>query len=253
MLYRSLFLCTSFLALVGCKAASTPPEDEKTVTIFVAASTREAVEKLAKDFTADTGIKVEVSPGPSSGLAKQIEQGAPADLFLSADQPMADYLAGKGLVEQRRVLLHNRLVVVVPAGGELTLKELRDLADPRLKKLALAEEKVPAGEYAREALRRAEVWDQVKDRVVGGSDVRVTLQHVENGVEAGLVYYTDTVGNTKVKVAFEVDPKLHKPIKYPLVLIKRPRIKEAARRFHEYLGSEKAADVFRAAKFETPK
>ncbi len=249
----TMWLWVGLLALAGCKASSAPPKDEKTVTIFVAASTKEAVEKLAKDFTAETGIKVEVSPGPSSGLAKQIEQGAPADLFLSADQPMADYLAGKGLVEQRRVLLHNRLVVVVPAHSELMPKELPDLADPRVKKLALAEEKVPAGEYAREALRKAEVWDQVKDRVVGGSDVRVTLQHVENGVEAGLVYYTDTVGNTKVKVAFEVDPKLHKPIEYPLVLIKRPRIKEAARRFYEYLGSEKAAEVFRAANFDVPK
>ncbi len=91
----TMWLWVGLLALAGCKASSAPPKDEKTVTIFVAASTKEAVEKLAKDFTAETGIKVEVSPGPSSGLAKQIEQGAPADLFLSADQPMADYLAGK--------------------------------------------------------------------------------------------------------------------------------------------------------------
>jgi molybdate transport system substrate-binding protein len=238
-------------ALAGCGpqggGSARPPEP---VTVFAAASTKEAVEQAAKDFQGETGIPVEVSVGPSSGLAKQIEQGASADLFLSADQASADYLAGKQLVGERRNLLTNRLVVVVPTDSEIRVKELRDLADPRIKRLALAEPKVPAGEYARQALKKAGVWDQVEGRVVGGIDVRATLQFVERGeAEAGLVYQTDALGQSRVRVAVEVDPKLHDPIRYPLVLLRRDPTKDGARRFYDYLASEKCAGVFERAGF----
>jgi molybdate transport system substrate-binding protein len=220
------------------------------VVVFAAASTKEAVEQAAREFQRETGIPVEVSLGPSSGLAKQIEQGASADLFLSADQASADYLAEKRLVSDRRDLLTNRLVVVVPADSDLGVHELRDLADPRIRRLALAEPKVPAGEYARQALRKDGVWDQVEGRVVGGTDVRATLQFVARGeAEAGLVYATDALGESRVRVAVRVDPKLHEPIRYPLVLLWREPMTEAARRLYDYLGSEKSAGVFERAGF----
>jgi molybdate transport system substrate-binding protein len=218
--------------------------------VFAAASTKEAIEQVARDFQGDNSTPVEVSLGPSSGLAKQIEQGASADLFLSADQASADYLAAKQLVSARRNLLTNRLVVVVPTAFDVGVRELRDLADPRIRRLALAEPKVPAGEYARQALRKAGVWGKVEDRVVGGIDVRATLQFVARGeAEAGLVYRTDALGQTRVRVAVEVEPGLHDPIHYPLVLLRREPVKQAARRFYDYLGSEKAAGVFERAGF----
>lgn len=249
------WLLLGSLLFTGCRSESGSDKaggnggGSESIRILVAASTKEEVEDIARDFTSETGVKVEVSPGPSSGLVKQIEQGAPADLFLSADLASVDYLEFRNLVEQRRVLLKNKLVVVAPVDSPVRLKELKDLADPRVKRLALAEEKVPAGEYAREALKRVGVWEQLKDRVVGGSDVRVTLQLVERGADAGLVYLTDTIDNSRVRVALEVEPGLHKPIEYPLVLIKRDSIKPAARRFYEQLGSAKAAAVFEKAKF----
>jgi len=141
--------------------------------------------------------------------------------------------------------LTNRLVVVVPADSDITIKALRDVADPRIRRLALAEPKVPAGEYARQALRNVDVWDKVSERVVGGIDVRATLQFVIRGeAEAGLVYRTDALAESRVRVALEIDPKLHEPIRYPLVLIRRESIKESAWRYYDYLGSEKAAAVF---------
>jgi molybdate transport system substrate-binding protein len=220
------------------------------VTVFAAASTKEAIEQVARDFQGEHGIPVEVSLGPSSGLAKQIEQGASADLFLSADQASADYLAAKQHVSERRNLLTNRLVVVVPTASDVGVKALPDLADPRIRRLALAEPKVPAGEYARQALRKAGVWDQVESRVVGGIDVRATLQFVARGeAEAGLVYHTDALDRTRVRVAVKVDPGLHDPIRYPLVLLRHEPMKEAARHFYDYLGSEKAAAVFARAGF----
>jgi molybdate transport system substrate-binding protein len=244
------------MSVFGCSRGAnttlqaTAPAGES-ISFFVAASTKDAVDKIAQDFNKSTGIKVEVTPGPSSGLVKQIEQGAKADLFLSADQPWADHLAKQDLVAKRRTLLLNKMVVVVPSDSTVQIKQLKDLAEPAVKRLALAEEKVPAGTYAREALAKAKIWDQLKDRVVGGIDVRATLQLVEGGADAGMVYNTDAVGSTKVRVALEVEPSLHKPIEYPLVVLRRPEgIKHAAERFYEFLQSEQAAAIFRQAKFE---
>jgi molybdate transport system substrate-binding protein len=245
----TLWALAFVLAGCGSQGGNTarPPES---VTVFAAASTKEAVEQASRDFQGETGIPVEVSVGPSSGLARQIEQGASADLFLSADQASVDYLAEKQLVSERRNLLTNRLVVVVPADSEIGVKQLRDLTDPRIKRLALAESKVPAGEYARQALKKAGVWDQVEGRVVGGIDVRATLQFVERGeAEAGVVYSTDVLGQPRVRVAVQIDPKLHDPIRYPLALLRRDPIKDGARRFYDYLASEKCALVFERAGF----
>ena len=251
MRFHSALLWTAACVLPGCSPqGGSPARQTEAVTVYAAASTKEAIEQVARDFQGEHGTPVEVSLGPSSGLAKQIEQGAAADLFLSADQASADYLDDKHLVGQRRNFLTNRLVVVVPTASDVGIKELRDLADPRIRRLALAEPKVPAGEYARQSLRKAGVWDKVEGRVVGGIDVRATLQFVARGeAEAGLVYRTDALGQTKVRVAVEVDPGLHNPIRYPLVLLRRESMKQAARRFYDYLGSEKSAAVFDRAGF----
>jgi molybdate transport system substrate-binding protein len=243
---RHLLLLAA-LAIAGCSRAST---DEKRLSFFVAASTREACEQIAADFQKQRGIHVEVVPGPSSGLVKQISLGADADLFLSADQASADYLATQGLVAERRNLLTNRLVVIVPVSSKLKLTTLKDLQDPQVRRLALAEPKVPAGEYARDALAKAGVLKAVQDRIVGGVDVRATLQFVaRDEADAGIVYFTDALGNSKVRVALEIDPSLHQPIVYPLVLLNRPTIKSSARDFYDCFGSEAALAVFRRAQF----
>ena len=155
----SLFVC----ALPGCGSPGGQSKQSlQSISLFAAASTKEAAERITKDFEGALGIHVEVTLGPSSGLAKQIEQGASADLFLSADQASADYLSKKDLVRERCNLLINRLVVVVPTDSKIEVTELRDLADPGIRRLALAEPKVPAGEYARQALRKAGVWERVE-------------------------------------------------------------------------------------------
>lgn len=242
--WQIAFALTAALALPACAA-----DDEK-LTLFAAASTKEAVERIAAAFTAETGIAVAVSPGPSSGLAKQIQQGADADVFLSADPPNANFLERNGLVAERVNLLTNRLVVIVPADNEREIDDLADLAADDIRRVALAEPKAPVGEYARQALEGAGVLEAVVARSVGGIDVRATLQFVARGeADAGFVYYTDALGNSKVRVALEVDPALHRPIEYPLVLVKRDSIRPAARRFFEYLQSEASAEAFQAAGF----
>jgi molybdate transport system substrate-binding protein len=233
--------------LAGC--AGRKPDS---ITVFAAASTREVMERLAADFQKETGAPVTLNFGPSSGLARQIEQGANADLFLSADKSWADYLADKNLVAERRDLLTNKLVIIVPADSARSIKTLADLTQPEIHRIALAGPAVPAGTYARKALQNAGLWDQLKDRVVEGSDVRAALAYVTRGeAEAGLVYATDAAGNSKVWIALEVDPKLHDPIRYPLVLLKQDTLQPAARRFYDYLTTPHAAQVFTDAGFGT--
>ena len=227
--------------LVGCGQSAEEP-----IRVSAAASTREALEQIAADFRAATGLAVELNLGPSSDLARQIRQGGPADLFLSADEAWADFLADNQLVAERRDTLTNRLVVVVPADSALSLQALSDLAQEGVRRLALAGPAVPAGRYAREALKAAGVWEPVQGRVLEAADVRATLTYVARGeADAGLVYATDAQDNPKVRVALPVKADLHRPICYPLVLVRRDPIRPGARRLYDYLGSDKAAEVFR--------
>jgi molybdate transport system substrate-binding protein len=232
--------------LAGCRAG---PRQE-VLHVAVAASTQEAVRQIADAFRRETGAVVECNAAASSELARQIEHGGNADLFLSADEAWADYLAEKNLVAQRRDLLANRLVVVVPKETTLVLNDLRDLAKPAVTRLALAGAAVPAGRYARQALKKAGVWHVVEDRVLEGKDVRAALTYVARGeAEAGIVYATDVVQASTVRTALSVNADLHDPIRYPLVLVRRERLHPAAQRFFDCLSSETAAAVFRAAGF----
>jgi molybdate transport system substrate-binding protein len=235
------------LMLTGC---GTPgPEG---VAVFAAASTREGVESVARTFTAATGTPVRITPAATNVLARQIEQGAPADLFFSADEEWADYLAARGLVVRRRDLLANRLVVVTSADRPMNLRSMSDLARPEIRRLAIAGESVPAGTYARQALRGAGIWEAVKGRLLEGGDVRETLSYVLRGeAEAGIVYATDArAAGERVQVAFTVPQELHQPIRYPLVLVRRLGAAAAAERFFQYLEGEEAAANFRQLGFE---
>jgi molybdate transport system substrate-binding protein len=247
MVTKCLVAALGLAAVAGCRDAA-----EKTLAVSAAASTREPLEQLAKEFHKKTGTVVNVNFGPSSTLAKQIEEGGPATVFLSADEGWADHLERAGLVEQRRDLLGNRLVVVVRAESSLKLARLQDVAAISITHLALAGPGVPAGGYARQALKKAGVWDQVRERVVSGNDVRGALAFVEQGeVDAGVVYRTDAAVSQRVKIVLEIPEHLHAPIRYPLVLVRHKANRPEARRFYDFLASEQAAAVFRGAGFQS--
>jgi molybdate transport system substrate-binding protein len=240
---QSLVLFSFLLALTGCASKS------PSIRIFAAVSTREAVEQIAGDFEGQSGSAVTCSFAASSTLARQIEQGADADLFLSADERWADYLANKGLVSERRDLLGNQLVIVAPASHPLRLHTVADLTGSEVKRLALALDPVPAGHYAREALERAGIWEQVKGRVREAGDVRATLAVVERDeADAGIVYSTDATTSDKVRTVLVVPEHLHSPIRYPLVLVRRSS--PAARVFYDFLSGDTAGACFRKAGFQ---
>jgi molybdate transport system substrate-binding protein len=243
---RFLLLCV-LCVTAGCGKTATPTAP---VRIFAATSTRKVIDEIAADFTSATGVRVECEFNASGTLAKQIEQGAAADLFLSADEEWADYLEKKGLVAGRRTLLTNRLVVVVPADSKLAVKDLSDLAGEGVKRLAIGGEPVPAGRYARQALKKGGVWEGVQGRLLEGKDVAAVLLYVARGeADAGFVYATDAAASSKVRVAFEVPEDFTVPIRYPLVTLKRELPNPDAARFSGYLTSDTADHVFRTAGF----
>jgi len=254
---RTCWLLLLGLLAVGCTKA-VPVADEKAdekrgVTIWVAASAQGIVDEIDDDFENDTGIDVEIVPGPSNGLAKQIIEGAQADLFLSADKQMADYVAEKGFAAARKDLLTNHLVVIVASDSPLQFKRLADLTEPQVRRIALGAPKVPAGEYAKQSLEKAGVLDAVLKKSVYGVDAMATLKYVTlHEVDAGIVYWTETLGNSKVQVAYEIPDDMHQPIVYPLVLLKQGANRKAARRFYDYLSSPKAIEIFRREGFDPP-
>jgi len=234
------------------RVARAPPQaatsaSAATITVFVAASTKDVIQELTDRFRKQTGAKATVSPGPSNALAMQIAAGAPADLFLSASPTWAEKLRADGLAADLSPLLTNALVVVVALGNPAGVKSPADFAQPRVHRVALAGERVPAGAYAEQALRAARVYDGLLQhgKVIRGHDARSTLTLVERGeAEAGVVYSTDARLTPRVEIAFTFDPVTHDRILYPLVLLKRGAANEAARRFFAYLKSAAADEVY---------
>ncbi|MGO8752617.1 MAG: molybdate ABC transporter substrate-binding protein [Thermoguttaceae bacterium] len=219
---------------------------KESVLVFAAASTTNALNEINAQFTKDSGVVVQTSYAGSSTLAQQILHGAEADLFLSADTKWADYLAKKDQVVRQQDLLGNRLVIVVPADSKTEVKKPEDLLDPGIEHLALAEpQSVPAGIYAKQALTKLGLWDQLKPKVVSAADVRRALGYVETGsAEAGIVYATDAAVSKNVRVVAEIPEKLTGPVRYPVVLLKHGENSDAAQLYWRHLSSPVAAKVF---------
>jgi molybdate transport system substrate-binding protein len=218
------------------------------LNVFAAASLSDALKELAPAYEAGSGDKLRFNLGASSLLARQIKEGAPADVFFSADEAKMDDLAKAGLItlETRQTLLSNTLVIIVHAQDRAAVNSPADLATDAVRRLALAETlTVPAGIYAREYLRRAGLWDKVQGKVVLLENVRACLSVVESGnVDAGIVYKTDALISKKVRIAYEVAFADGPKIAYPLAVTKETKHPEAARRLAAFLASNEARAVF---------
>jgi molybdate transport system substrate-binding protein len=214
-------------------------------TVFAAASLKNALDEVA----ALQPARPRISYGASSALARQIENGAPADVFISADLDWMDYLEKKGLVAPgtRRNLLGNRLVLIAPASRPVRLQPapgfpiLKALGKERI---ALANpDSVPAGKYARAALEKLGVWGEVAGRVAATDNVRAALALVARGeTPLGIVYQTDANAEPRVMVAGAFPPGSHPSIVYPVAQIKGA--KAPARALLDFLGGSQARTIF---------
>ena len=238
--------------LLASPLAAAGPARPAQLVVLAPASLSDVLPKAASAWRAHGGLPVAFSFDATSRLARQIEQGAPADVFISADEAWMDRLAGEGKLsnETRRDLASTRLAVVVPAASRTKLSKPQDLAKAGLKRLALADENVPAGRYARAALDHFGLWDAVAPSVVRGDNVRTVLRWVAKGdAEAGVVYETDARAERRVATAFLFPDASHEPIVYPAAALARADQPTQAQRFIDFLAGPKGRDIFKSAGF----
>ena len=226
------------------------PARAQNLTVFAAASLKEALDEAGQQFLRANGQKVVIAYAASPALARQIENGAPADIFISADLDWMDYVEQRKLVKAgtRANLLHNRLVLIAPADSKLQI-ELKPgfplaklLGDGRL---SMADpDSVPAGKYGKAALENLGVWSSVESRVARGDNVRAALVFVARGEAAlGIVYQTDALADKKVRMVARFPQETHAAITYPVAVMAASR-HPAAAAFVNYLKSAEARAIF---------
>ena len=227
------------LVVAGCTRKDARPE----LVVFAAVSTNDAMREVSHAFEASHGVHVRFSFGASSDLARQITAGAPADVFLSADQAKMNDLLKRGLVRTPVELLGNVLAVIVPVASTREIRQPSDLG--ALDKIALPDTgTVPIGIYARTWLEKRGAWVAVAPKLVTTLDARATLAAVETGaVDAGIVYRTDANASNKVRVVIDVPRDEGPPIVYPVAVVTASKSADAAR-FVSYLGEKVARDTF---------
>ncbi|MGH8023617.1 MAG: molybdate ABC transporter substrate-binding protein [Limisphaerales bacterium] len=237
------------IVAIACVAGAACRIRAGDVTVFAAASLTDSLKQIAAHYQRQTGETVTFNFEASSILARQIQEGAPADIFFSADEAQMDRLAKGRLIDPatRVDLLGNALVVIAPADSHLQVNSPADLADDRVRQIALGDPKaVPAGVYAKEWLERLRLWRAVRPKVVPTENVRAALAAVASGnVDAGIVYKTDAAITRSVKIVYEVPPAAGPDIRYPAALVKGSDHSDEAKRFLKYLESNEAARVFK--------
>jgi molybdate transport system substrate-binding protein len=243
--------CCAIAATVGAAI----PALAEDVTVFAAASLTNALESVAQRYREDGGGRVRFSFAASSTLAKQIEGGADADVFVSADEQWMDYLEARKRIDSKTRIsrLGNALVLIVPSARpiDVDVRPGFDLAgligDGRLATGDPAH--VPVGRYAKEALTTLGVWSAVEHKLARTDNVRAALILVERGeARFGIVYATDAAASKRVHVAGPFPARSHAPISYPMAIV-AGRDRPEVRRFFAFLGGAQAMEVFRRAGF----
>lgn len=253
----SLLRKLHLLLLAACLVPSTTYAQQSGPLVLAAASLQEAMTDAANAWTGKRHPRPVVSFAGSSALARQIEMGARADLFISADNEWMDYVAGKGLVrpQSRALLLSNRLVLIAPAASkvQMTIRPAFPLARALGNgRLAMADpDSVPAGKYGKAALMHLRVWSLVEGKLARAENVRAALTLVERGeAPLGIVYATDARASPRVRVVGTFPAKSHPPITYPIALLKSATNPEADA-FRRFLLSREGKAIFARRGFST--
>lgn len=243
--FSALLLIAVSLAPTAARA-----QDDAGLTVFAAASLKEALDDAAAAYRKQTGVPVRVSYAASSALARQIEQGAPADVFFSADLEWMDYLQQRNRLDvaTRRSLLGNRLVLIAPRASKAQV----DLRRPATLLAALGDGRlavgqtrtVPAGKYAKASLESLSLWNGVRPRLAESESVRAALMLVARGeTPLGIVYASDAKAEPGVRVVATFPEDSHPPIVYPVAALRGARAAQAAR-FLQWLASPAADALF---------
>lgn len=249
-MWKGLDMMRIFSALVvaGLSLSATFAQAAEKVTIFAAASMKDVIDEAAKQFKAKEGTEIVASFAASSILAKQIEAGAPAQIFISADQDWMNYLEERKLIDpaSRQIVAGNALIIATaPATANGEAKELLEagrfaMGDPS---------NVPAGKYGKTALEKLNLWADVEKNAVFTENVRVALQYVARGeVKAAIVYASDRLAAPELKESYRFPASSHAPILYPAALVEK-NASDPARAFLAFLESDAGQEIIKAKGF----
>lgn len=239
---------TLLIAATGCGSQNGDSVNEETeLTILAAASLTDVCEDLKSAYEAETeNVTLTFSFGGSGALQAQIEEGAPADMFISAAQTQMDALLEQGLMVSSSVtdLLENKVVLIVPQGNPAGIESFEDVLKADI--IGIGEvSSVPVGQYSEEIFTDLGIWDQVRAKANFGSDVRTVLSWVEAGeVDCGVVYATDAYTGEGIEIICEAPADTHQPVIYPAGIVAASQEQDAAASFLEFLQSDEAAEIF---------
>jgi molybdate transport system substrate-binding protein len=244
---RAVLVCLFlFLWGTGCTALSEHPTAKTTLIVSVPASMSDAMTEISRRYEKEhPQLEVQLNFGSSGSLKRQIEKGAPVDVYISAGKKEVDDLVHSGRIDAGdvRCFAENTLVLIQSSSSSHPLHSLADLKSPAIRWIAIGDPNtVPAGRYAAESLEHAQLWDSVKPKLVLAKDVRQVLTYVENrNVTAGIVYRTDALTTKKVRIVQTLNN--HQPILYCSGLVQHTRHPQTANDFQAYLLSPAAASI----------
>lgn len=256
ILIVAAMMISMIIAFAGCskgREAGGSGEDDNAqkleLNVFAAASLTDSLEEIKGVYEhKNQGVRLVLNFASSGALQKQIQQGAPADIFISAGKSNMENVVGTGEVNGHDVvkMLGNSMVVICSEGVTDMPKSLEDLKDSSFEKISIADPaSAPAGRYAKESLDESGLFEELSVKTVYGKNVRQTLMYVEAGeVEAGIVYSSDVTVMEKGSVAFDVSSKLHSEIAYPAAVLKDSQNRDEAKKLMEFLKGEESSEIF---------
>jgi len=253
-----LVLCgIAFLSITGCgkmQPVAVPPAQSVEINVSAALGLKDALLEIQKKYEGDHQIKIVYNLASSGALQAQIEQGASADLFISAANKQMDELQKKNLIipATRKNLVGNQLVLIVPKASQLELQSFQDLTNSNIIRFGMGmPDTVPAGEYAKQVLEKLQVWKTVQDKAVLTKDIHTVLTYVETGnVEAGIVFSTVAAASDKVKVVAVAPANTHETITFLGAVVSGTKHPKEAEAFLQYLKSSDGMAVLNKYGFQ---
>ncbi len=245
-----LFMVIIATAFLGCSYKNV---ENKELTVSAAASLTELMEEVKPMFEKEYGAVLTVNLASSGTLQKQIEEGAPVDVFISASSSKMDALAEKGLIDDssRIDLLKNQVVLIVSTDSEGKVKSLEDLKKGDVKVSIGEPSSVPAGKYGKESLEYYKVWDDIKDKLIFAKNVKQVVSYIESGeVDAGIIYKSDATLLKNSIIVKKLEPESHKAIVYPAAIIKSSMNSELAEKFIEFFEKDEVKKIVEKYNFE---
>ena len=253
MKYSKLFFIVLFLLIIiaGCSSSVISDDQNKSETkellIAAAASLTDVMDEVAELYEETHDVKLTFNFAGSGKLMQQIKQGAPVDVFISANENYLDLLIAEGFIkeETRENITGNKLVVIAHKDSTLTYKSFNDIDENNVQLVAIGNpESVPAGEYTETVLKKLGKWNRLENKFVLAQDVRQVLTYVETGnADIGFVYKSDTLNSEKIKVLAEPNPTMHDSIVYPGALIANSDKQKEGKEFLQFLLSNKGQEI----------